>query len=161
VTCACLKYRTQISFFACQYYKYYLWYLNYFWRYSRWASLTESNRLATPNETDGCSYASTSLLAIVYVLCFFSETVNIINIICDIWIIFFKCAIDVFEISFNMQNDLTFSVTSWIGRNCCVRHVRISFAPTVTGTVQNLHQAKNTSWFRWKITRYYLVLLYL
>jgi hypothetical protein len=26
--------------------------------------------------TDGCSYASTSLLAIVYVLCFFSETLT-------------------------------------------------------------------------------------
>jgi hypothetical protein len=26
-----------------------------------------------------------------------------------------------------------------------VRHVRISFVPTVTGTMHNLHQAKNTS----------------
>ena len=41
------------------------------------------------------------------------------------------------------------------------RNVRISFVPTVTGTMPDLHQPSNTLLFPWKITRKYPVILYL
>jgi hypothetical protein len=80
--------------------------------------------LATPNETDGCYYTSTSLLAIVCYM-FFSDTLT--------W-------------QQQQRNIATFVImtTNLNWRPPGVRHVRISFVPTVTGTMQNLHQTKNT-----------------